>query len=914
MKRGADHAWNERWDRAVEEYTLALEQFPEDVSARTYLAMAAFRAGRLATALELYQGLWKAQPSNLVMLQRIAELQRATGDLESACTSFRVLAEIHVRRRSFKEAFSAWQKVVELKPRDPSFWGSLVDVATQLGTVAEVLPGYLKLARELALEGRFQEAIQVAERASTLDSANPAVMELLAAIRRALEYSWRAASVGDELPLDILPRLIPPLRSAGEPRLEPVPPEPAGPPEQQPEATLDGARAVDSSTEGPASFSEQALGSQREPPAAALPEFPLEAGSTAPGPEVISTPEPPAESESAAAVASSEARVAPKEEPIQPVAESEIPVSAEQPDGAVGEPVAPVDVAFEMEPPAVATSLEQPGDSEPVEAIGVQGGEVEEDACWIEQAEDVPSQASSSVHEEPEEAAAFQEMEKELSDREALVVQAREARKSGKLREAVALYGEALAAEPISVDVCVELAETYERLGESEQAAAAYGRALELAPHLPPALAGLARLHLAAGQLEAAEEKASLALEASAAADGGVDVATLELLLEVLRERESGGEVGLVVERLAWLRDRPWLEQLDPEAVDSLMQSCTDLLGQCAGEHLEEIALLPAADRAEAVLALRNAEDHLRQGKLRSAADEMYRLLAVHGDFLPAQSLLGRTLVLQGRAEEARERARRLARLYELRGAPWQALEVLWWMVAHRVGDEETRNRLAELLRAGNRLREAEMVELGWQEAPVPEPHPPLPLSNGGKETEQLRERAGKVGVGTVERGRRREDHEPEAIGSGDLGTEALAGDDLPVEASIPVEQVGSAEAPIPGDSNASSGASEGAAEQPALLAGQEAISLVGGGGDVGVVSAADAVLLLAEDRFSARDPAGAAALLRSALEEEWMVDASMRAAFSRVLKMLGFGDGGESPAPGLLKPRESADNKSSNG
>jgi hypothetical protein len=91
-------------------------------------------------------------------------------------------------------------------------------------------------------------------------------------------------------------------------------------------------------------------------------------------------------------------------------------------------------------------------------------------------------------------------------------------------------------------------------------------------------------------------------------------------------------------------------------------------------------------------------------------------VLATHPEFLPAQSLLGRVLVAQGRIDEARSRAERLVRLYELRGEETRALGVLWWTVAQRVADGDARSRLAELLRRQKRHEEAELIELGWVE------------------------------------------------------------------------------------------------------------------------------------------------------------------------------------------------------
>ncbi|MCL4535378.1 MAG: hypothetical protein M1370_09505, partial [Bacteroidetes bacterium] len=119
LKRGSAHAWNEEWNNAAEQYRLALQEFPDDVSALTYLAMALYRCGEYRQSLALYQSLWNSQPSNLTMLQRVAELQEAVGEREAAAISYGHLAEAHTRRRSPRDAFKAWQKVVEFTPGNP---------------------------------------------------------------------------------------------------------------------------------------------------------------------------------------------------------------------------------------------------------------------------------------------------------------------------------------------------------------------------------------------------------------------------------------------------------------------------------------------------------------------------------------------------------------------------------------------------------------------------------------------------------------------------------------------------------------------------------------------------------------------------------------------------------------------------
>ena len=217
LKRGSALAWSGRWAESAAEYRLALAQFPDDLSARSYLAMSLYKSGQLEEALELYEGLWRAQPTNLATLRRVAELQEALGRWESAAGSFRMLAEMYTSRGAGTDALHAWRKVVELKPGDPTLWRMLVEAAVRAGAVGEVMPAYLGFARDLAVSGRFQEATAAAETAQKLDPENPSVPTLVLALRRALECTWRAAAVGEQLSREELARLISPVPPSATP-------------------------------------------------------------------------------------------------------------------------------------------------------------------------------------------------------------------------------------------------------------------------------------------------------------------------------------------------------------------------------------------------------------------------------------------------------------------------------------------------------------------------------------------------------------------------------------------------------------------------------------------------------------------------------------------------------------------------
>ena len=727
LKRGSAHAWNEEWNKAAGQYQLALQEFPDDVSARTYLAMALYKSGEYQESLALYQSLWNGQPSNLTMLQRVAELQEAVGEREGAAISYGRLADAHTRRRSPRDAFKAWLKVVELTPGKPLLWSSLVEMAVQAGTVKEVIPGYLGLARDLALQSRFQEAIRIVERAVSLDATNPLAISLLTGIRRAMEYWWRATGLGEAVLPEDLERLIPrvQVQVAEQPRAtaEPAATSPArreDVPSQRPakedrpaitvyasNVTLSMDRSGSISIQGeaaPTAAPQEPAGGLTWEEFEALTSQPLPAGETEAPPlreelaplgedelvDAVSPQEEVAQQEEAAV----EGVTLEKEEMAEPASLEEEP--AEGITVTALEAPVPIEASVEMDemPVLLESEGEKPAPTALEESAGLEAGKLEAPE-ELEAAEPVQEEAVLA--------------DATIPSWHELMQQAEMARNSGELQEAADLHQQSLVVGTEVAQQFIGLGDAQEQLGQLDQAAHAYTRALELTPNLPQALVGLARIDLLNHKLDAAERGARRALQAP---PGAADIEALaaNLLLDILRERAAYGDLGGATEGLAWLQSSPVADRLPLSIAARIASTSRELLGRSVAEHLHEIAALPKQARGDAALALSKAEKQIDEGQLRSAADEMYRLVSSYPDFLPAQSVLGKVLVAQGRPGEASDRANRLLELYGLRERPEEGLEILLWMVRAGIGKPEHSDQLVKLLQAQNRGEEVEAI------------------------------------------------------------------------------------------------------------------------------------------------------------------------------------------------------------
>ena len=78
MNQGHSAAWENRWQEAVEHYSRALEEFPDNPPALNSLALAQMELGNLDQALELYRRAARQAPEDPLPVEKIALIYRQT--------------------------------------------------------------------------------------------------------------------------------------------------------------------------------------------------------------------------------------------------------------------------------------------------------------------------------------------------------------------------------------------------------------------------------------------------------------------------------------------------------------------------------------------------------------------------------------------------------------------------------------------------------------------------------------------------------------------------------------------------------------------------------------------------------------------------------------------------------------------
>jgi tetratricopeptide (TPR) repeat protein len=179
MKKAHSLAWEERWLEAIEEYELATAEFPEDEEARSGLASAYHREGRLREALREYRKLCELQPEDPAPRTKVAEVLEALGRSADAGEAWLTLAELCMRRQDVQQATEAWREVIRLQPEGKEARCKLADAYAESSRSAEAVKEYLALARLCQESGEPEQAARYCQSALALDSGNRAARALL---------------------------------------------------------------------------------------------------------------------------------------------------------------------------------------------------------------------------------------------------------------------------------------------------------------------------------------------------------------------------------------------------------------------------------------------------------------------------------------------------------------------------------------------------------------------------------------------------------------------------------------------------------------------------------------------------------------------------------------------------------------
>ncbi len=175
IRKAHSSAWDRKWLKAIDEYTRALREFPNDFDARLSMGHALEEAGQFESAMLECQTAVKLRPKDSAALTRLAALQERLNRINEAVVTYMSLAEVHLENGSRGKAVEAWQKVASIAPERAEVHEQLAEIYMKGMHNSLAAKEYLTLARIYRKQGNTERASEAAQKALELDPHNPTI-------------------------------------------------------------------------------------------------------------------------------------------------------------------------------------------------------------------------------------------------------------------------------------------------------------------------------------------------------------------------------------------------------------------------------------------------------------------------------------------------------------------------------------------------------------------------------------------------------------------------------------------------------------------------------------------------------------------------------------------------------------------
>src|SRR5215831_13838844 len=136
--------------------------------------------GFLTKAIAVYKRIAKLAPEEIKPLERLADLYVQQGVMSEARPLFLQLAEIHLKHNRQAEAVSLLKKLLLAEPDNLRIQIRLADLYQAMGQKAEAMDAYVSAAQRALARGDHAESEKQADKALKMDPANPAALTVKA--------------------------------------------------------------------------------------------------------------------------------------------------------------------------------------------------------------------------------------------------------------------------------------------------------------------------------------------------------------------------------------------------------------------------------------------------------------------------------------------------------------------------------------------------------------------------------------------------------------------------------------------------------------------------------------------------------------------------------------------------------------
>ncbi len=209
MEQSREAARLMNWDEALKQAARALQEFPQDLDARSAVAVAFFNTAKYAQALQIFDELRRIDAGNPFYLEYLARTHEHLGDVKAATDAYVQLADLQMNRKLAARAIDALNEALRLQPDADDQRKRLAQLLADHGATADAAKHYLELARRCQARGQLDQAADLAETALRCEPENREAKELIAVLHDALATTVQSAietttPAADASPLPII--------------------------------------------------------------------------------------------------------------------------------------------------------------------------------------------------------------------------------------------------------------------------------------------------------------------------------------------------------------------------------------------------------------------------------------------------------------------------------------------------------------------------------------------------------------------------------------------------------------------------------------------------------------------------------------------------------------------------------------
>lgn len=187
------------WPDALRDAVRAVQEFPQDLDARSAVAVALYHNQKYAQSAQFFEELRKRRGGDPFTLAYLARAYEGAGALDQAAPVLIEIGEQSARGHRMADALEAFEAAVRLMPADESVRLRLAEFYVDAGDNGRAAEQCTEIARARHVTGDFAGAEEAIDEALGLDPENRAARLLLAELR-SVSSSAEPAIEADSIP------------------------------------------------------------------------------------------------------------------------------------------------------------------------------------------------------------------------------------------------------------------------------------------------------------------------------------------------------------------------------------------------------------------------------------------------------------------------------------------------------------------------------------------------------------------------------------------------------------------------------------------------------------------------------------------------------------------------------------------